>query len=1156
MNCPNCGAGAGPDQKFCFECGTDLGAGCSNCHAPLPDGAKFCGECGTPVTVAERHTHPTASEATSERRLVSVLFADLVGFTATSESRDPEEVRDFLTRYTELASDTIARYGGTVDKFLGDGVMAIWGTPTAFEDDAERAVRAALDLTADVEALGREFGVPELSMRAGIATGEAAVTVERGSHGMVAGDLVNTASRLEGAATPGAALVNDATKRATDGAISYEDAGSVALKGKAQEVSVWKPLGVVALRGGAGKVTGLDPPFVGRTSELHLIKELLKATTRDRRAHLVSIQGIPGIGKSRLVWEFEKYLDGLADRFYWHQGRSPAYGEGVTFWALGEMVRRRAGIAESDDETTTVKSIEALVDTHVPEADKTWVTGAIHTLLGVGSPPSMDRDELFAAWRQFFQRLATDQPVVMVFEDLQWADLGTIDFVESLLEWSRDYPIFILTLSRPELMDRRPNWGAGQRGFTGLHIEPLSSAEVQELLEGMVPGLPEPLAAQIVGRSEGVPLYAVETIRMLIGEGHLAAKGEVYELVGDVLELAVPETLHALVAARLDTLEPDDRRLLQMGSVLGQTFTVKALADLADLSPGEVESRLEPMVRREILSIEADPRSPERGQYRFVQSVIKEVAYSGIAKAERSALHVRVAKLMEALGDEELAGVIASHYIDAFQSLNERDRDESLRDKAVDALVAAAKRATELGSNAQALGFYEQALSVVEEPATIAFLSNQAGISAVLSARMDSAAEHFTKSIESARRSAESEVMLEATAGLANVLLMTSKVEDALELLERTSEEETGEITPEWVAIHAQRARAYAFHGEGVPANTLIDLALKEAAQLGLRQILVDALITKGWALSLDDRILEGLAVTEGALASAERFGFHREAMRARNNMAAYLGWDDPAWTLAITREGYQEATRRGNLDDRANLGVKAIWSAQQVGDLGTAQSIIDELADSNLPFFALNQFATGLGVQKAYRGDIAGGLHELDGAEDRLAGSSSPQDLLSVVDARAWVFLMSNQPEVAMTTIKRLIPFPIATFESIVIGTGLHVAIWLKDIGELDDFIDRAEGLGYVSERFQSVVRAAQAARLALTGAETEALAKFRETLEISRKLALPFDTALFHLERLMTLGPSHPGSEEAAAEARDIWTEAGVVPYLERLNEVHPAS
>ena len=354
MICAICGTENERGRKFCQECGAKLASGCPSCGAANPPAAKFCGECGTtlaadgpPSGVAapdgsspDGTRQPAAPAPVSERRLVSVLFADLVGFTALAEGRDPEETRELLSRYFELARDVIGRYGGTVEKFIGDAVMAVWGAPTAHEDDAERAVRAGLELVDAVGGLG-----PGLSARAGVLTGEAAVTLASfagsSGEGMVAGDLVNTASRLQSVAPPGAVLVGEATQRAASKAIMFEPVGEQTLKGKASPVPAWRALRVVAEVGGRNRSESLEAPFVGRDEELRLLKDLFHATGRDKRARLVSVLGPAGIGKSRLAWEFLKYVDGLVETLYWHDGRSPAYGDGITFWALGEMVRER-----------------------------------------------------------------------------------------------------------------------------------------------------------------------------------------------------------------------------------------------------------------------------------------------------------------------------------------------------------------------------------------------------------------------------------------------------------------------------------------------------------------------------------------------------------------------------------------------------------------------------------------------------------------------------------------------------------------------------------------------------------------------------------------------------------------------------------------------
>ena len=384
MNCPACGTENEQGRKFCGECGALLAAACPACGATNAPGVKFCGECGTDLRAVAPAAATEAAEApTAERRLVSILFADLVGFTTLSESRDAEAVRELLNRYFETATQIIGSYGGTVEKFIGDAVMAVWGAPTAFEDDAERAVRSALDLVAAVEAIGTEIGA-DLLLRAGVLTGEAAVTLGATNQGMVAGDLVNTASRLQSVAPPGTVLVGESTMQAASGAIAFEPAGEQLLKGKAAPVPAFRALRVVARRGGAGRNEQLEAPFVGRGPELRMLKDFHVATGAERRPRLVSIVGQGGIGKSRLVWEFQKYMDGVTEVVYWHQGRSPAYGEGISFWALAEMVRGRAGITEADEPSAARAKLAATLDEWVTdETERRWMEPRLLQLLGL-----------------------------------------------------------------------------------------------------------------------------------------------------------------------------------------------------------------------------------------------------------------------------------------------------------------------------------------------------------------------------------------------------------------------------------------------------------------------------------------------------------------------------------------------------------------------------------------------------------------------------------------------------------------------------------------------------------------------------------------------------------------------------------------------------
>jgi class 3 adenylate cyclase len=630
----------------------------------------------------------TAPEPVTERRLVSVLFADLVGFTTLSESRDAEEVRELLSRYFDTCRRLIELYGGTVEKFIGDAVMAVWGTPTATEDDAERAVRAALDLVAAVSALGDEVGAPELRARAGVLTGEAAVNMAAVGEGMVAGDLVNTASRVQSVAEPGSVFVGESTRRASERAIVYEDAGAHQLKGKEGETQLWRALRVVSGVGGELRSEGLEAPFVGRDRELRQIKDLFHICAEEGRAQLVSVTGIAGIGKSRLAWEFYKYFDGLTQIIYWHRGRCLSYGEGVTYWALADMARMRCRIAEDDDPETALQKLRAALDEHVLDAEeRRFVEPRLAQLLGLGEHETRDRQDLFAAWRLFFERLAETYPTVLAFEDMQWADASLLDFVEYLLEWSRDKPLFVVTLARPDLLERRPTWGAGHRNFTSLYLEPLSEQAMEELLTGLVPGLPASLRDQILARAEGVPLYAVETVRMLLDRGLLVEDGSAYKVVGEIGSLEVPETLQALVAARLDGLAPGERRLVQDAAVLGKTFTPASLAALTGQAEAQLEPILTGLARKELLGVQSDPRSPEHGQYGFLQDIIRRVAYETLPKRDRRAKHLAAAEhLVTTLGEEEVAEVVASHLLEAYRLDPDAPEAESLRAHAHTAL--------------------------------------------------------------------------------------------------------------------------------------------------------------------------------------------------------------------------------------------------------------------------------------------------------------------------------------------------------------------------------------------------------------------------------------------------------------------------------------
>jgi class 3 adenylate cyclase len=905
----------------------------------------------------------------AERRLVSVLFVDLVGFTTASERRDAEDTRELLTMYYDAARDIVARHGGTIEKFIGDAVMAVWGAPSAHEDDAERAVRAALEIVGRVPRLASEADA--LQARAGVLTGEAAITVGLVGQGMIAGDLVNTASRLQSIATPGTVLVGDSTYRAASRSISFEDAGQRELKGKELPVQLWRAVSVVAKRGGEGRAATLEPPFVGRDDELSQLKDLFHATARDGKSRLVTLSGVAGIGKSRLLWELEKYLDGVVGLVYWHGGRSPSYGEGISYWALAEMVRARAGIAESDEPDTARERIRRMLSEFVPsEEDQRWIEPRVMGLLGLDDLPTESRDELFAAWRTLFERIADKAPTVLAFSDLQWADQGLLEFIEQLLSWSRASPIFVLAEARPELYDRRPTWGHGVRSATLIHLDPLGAEDMRRLLTGLVPDLPPDALRRIVDRAEGVPLYAVETLRMLIDRHVLEAREDGYALTGQVPELAVPETLHALIAARLDALTPEQRSILADGSVLGVSFTVPSLMAVSGLHEAEVSKLLDVLVAREMLTLDVDPRSPERGQYRFLQGVVREVAYQSMSKRSRQAKHLAAARFFESLGEGELAGVLATHYLAAYRAASAGAEADALAAQARIALRGAADRATALHDLLGALAYIEQALPITPEPVDQAALHERAVPLATETAQFPRALEHgrAAAAIYADRGDRLGVVRAKARQAFAQLAEHQDKV--AIALL-RDALAEAEDLGPSADIAHAQAelGRALMLAGEA-EAIDWCDRVLEQSA-VATPEIMLEATITKGTALQNVGRDLEGEIILRGAALVADAMGSLFSAIRARNNLRVQLQSSDLRAALELSRELLEIARKFGQRTWVLHGTAALVDIAYRLGDW---DSYVDEarieLADAS-PYYQ-GWFGGEEAMRETYRGDPA----------------------------------------------------------------------------------------------------------------------------------------------------------------------------------------
>jgi class 3 adenylate cyclase len=869
-----------------------------------------------------------------------------------SESRDPEEVRELLSRYFDSCRRLVELYGGTVEKFIGDAVMAVWGTPVAQEDDAERAVRAALDLVAAVSALGDEVGAPELRARAGVLTGEAAVNLAAVGEGMVAGDLVNTAARIQAAAEPGTVLVGEATRRASERAIAFEHAGAHTLKGKEEPVPLFRAARVTAARGGALRSEGLEAPFVGRERELRLVKELFHASAEQARAQLVQITGIAGIGKSRLAWEFFKYLDGLAENVWWHRGRCLAYGEGVAYWALAEMVRTRAGILEGEDTESARKKLAACLTERVADADeRAWIGPRLGNLLGLEERADTDRQDLFAAWRLFFERLTDTSPVVLLFEDLQWADQALLAFIEYLLEWSGSQRLYVLALSRPELAEQSPEFARSVRNTTSLALEPLAEPEMTALLDGYVPGLPEELKVQVLARAQGVPLYAVETVRMLLDRGLLAQDGPVYRPTGEIESLEIPESLHALAAARLDGLPAEERQLVQEACVLGKSFSKPALAALSGRSEAELEPLLAGLVRKEVLALQADPRQPERGQYSFLQELLRQVAYETLSRRDRKARHLAAVQALEDTfegAEQEVPEVIASHLLAAADALADDPDSAEIRNRARTALVQAAERAAALAAPEEAQHYLDQAAALAtQEPKLRAELLERAGTLAFQAGSPSEARQRLEEAIRLHEQAGDSLAATRARVALAEVEVGDGQLDEATRRLEAAlpSLEQAGP-NPELAATLGQLGRMQVLRGELESAAATLERALQLAETLALEETLVRALNGKGLVLLYRGRTVEARLLLEGTLERARSGELHVAWARVANNLGALLE-NTEQYADEVTLIGEMEARARQR-GDREALAAARLGPIPALVELGQWQEALARAAEAD----------------------------------------------------------------------------------------------------------------------------------------------------------------------------------------------------------------
>jgi class 3 adenylate cyclase/tetratricopeptide (TPR) repeat protein len=1005
---------------------------CARCGHENSDDSRFCGQCGSPLQ------GPPAGE---ERKVLTVLFADLVDFTSRAERMDPEDVRAMLSPYYERLREELERRGGTVEKFIGDAVVALFGAPVAHEDDPERAVRAALAIREAIAELNEADPRLDLHVRIGVNTGEALVTLGARpgeGEGMAAGDVVNTAARLQAAAPTDGILVGEATSRATARVIELRPAEAVVAKGKSAPLPAWEAIQARS-RLGVDVARAAWTPLVGRQREVALLRDTLARTREERSPQLVTLVGEPGIGKSRLVFELLDLVERDQELIFWRQGRCLPYGEGVSYWALGEMVKAHAGILETDPDEEAESKLGRVVAELVPDREEgAWVEGHLRPLVGLGAAELREdrQADAFAAWRRFLEGLGERGPAVLVFEDVHWADDGLLDFIDHLVDWAGGVALLVLCSARPELLSRRPGWGGGKTNSATVSLSPLSETEtaqlIGQLLERAV--LPAELQSELLARSGGNPLYAEEFARMAADR----------DASGDLESVQLPESVQGIIAARLDALNGAEKALLQDASVLGKVFWLGALEAIGDVDRSEAEQRLHHLERRQF--VRRDRRSTVAGEteYAFWHLLIRDVAYNQIPRARRAEKHAAAAAWIGGLaGDrqEDRSEMLAHHYVAALEFAHAAGHDTTaLEEPARVALRAAGDRALALNAFGAAVRFFTQAAALwpPEDPERPRILYRHAQ---ALWLYQEQAKDALSEALEELLSADEVELAAEAAAMLGDMFWREGQRDTAFQHFDRArAMVAKSQPSPSKAWVFSLHSRALMLAGRNDEAIELGRETLAMADSLGLADIRAHALNNVGTARTLKGD-MGGLVDLEASIATAEAANAQRDVARGYVNissMAILLG------DLPRARETHD---RGMEVSERHGLGGQLRWlrGAQATilyhegrwdEALAAADDFIAE-AEAGSPHYQEMEARNVRGSIRLARGNVDGALDDSEKALAMARGAKDPQVLHPALGERARILFVSGRRPEARVAIEELLAVVAAT------GTDLSMASW-----------------------------------------------------------------------------------------------------------------
>ncbi len=1120
VNCPACGT-SNPDRaRFCMSCGAGLSPGCPSCGAENPPGAKFCIECGT--TLGGAAAAPPAGQATEqlpeERRKATIIFADLSGYTAVSERLDPERIKSMVDRALRRLGDEIERFGGTIDKFIGDNVMGVFGAPTAHEDDPERAVRAGLGMQAAMAEVNERIAADieaEFKLRVGINSGDV-LAGQVGDGYTVIGDPVNVAARLQAAAEPGTVVVGEITHRLTRSAIEYVELPPLELKGKAEPVPAWEAVRAV-VGGRSPRATGSSTPLIGRADETELLLSLYERVVSEGRPHLVTVIGQAGVGKSRLLRELALQLGDRPTPPAVRLGSCPAYGAGLAYWALGEIVRGTFEIVDTDDTGAAWRKlsggVEELVAGSETEEPAERLAAALGRPLGIERPgepsaaevedPQQMRERLFSAVRTVVEAGGARQPLVFAVEDIHWADEGMLDLIEHLARWSRG-PVLILCMARDELLDRRPGWGGGRLNATTISLDPLPREQARELVTTLLAsstGEGAELAEQVAARSGGNPLFAEEMVNRIVEEG----AGEAEEL---------PETVHSVLAARLDSLAREERRALQEASVVGQTFWEGAVGPPGH-PPGELRATLESLRAKDLIVATAGSRLAGEREYAFKHVLIRDVAYSTLPKAVRARKHAEVgAFITERAADrsEGVVAMVAEHYARAASLGAAADLEpgelEEYEARALAGLEAAGDASAALYSNSEAQGHYETALSLERlDPATAARIGEKLGDVALRLGRVDRAVRAWERCMEYYRGEEDLARVGDLHRKIGAGLWHKGDREGSIEHYQRGIDLlKDGPPSLELVRLYEEAASLYMHTGDNMLAIYASEKALRLAERLG-----------------------EAAAASRAHGIFGRVFGRIGDSERARENLERSVELareSDPGEAIrALLALGYHLEISEADYDGAGEAYGEALAIALRTGDLPSQVELHSALA----------QVA-------AYRGDWQAAEQATDASQALAEREGLTGKLCFPYSMRGVLLWHAGELDEAVELLERAVESAEQVGRSEVAFESLHgLAVALRDRGDYADAdqalaraLDLCERAGLVAQSVEAT--ATRAVTLALSGKHDAARETAEEAAGLAERLRYPVGSAA-------ALEARGAANQDAGllTEARDAWAALG---------------